>query len=392
MELSELVYIDETGYHYADYPTFLAWRQDEYRAIYGADVYLESDSQDGQLLAIQARADYDTAVLGASVYNSFSPVSAQGTGLARLVKINGLEKQIASYSTVGLTVVGVANTTIANGVAIDTLGQKWNLPELVTIPDGGSISVTATAQEIGAVNAEAGTVTTIFTPTRGWQTVTNPSAATPGAAVESDAALRTRQAGSVANPSLTVFEGTIGAVENVEGVTKVQGYENDSNSTDGDGLPAHSICVVVAGGDDNDIATAIQIHKTPGTDTFGDVTIPTTDSKGMPLDISFQRAVTATINVEITLSANEGWSNDYIDLIKASVAEVINAGRIGAPVLITKLYAPAYLNNIPQGQTYDISLLEISKNSDPVGGSNITLDFDENPVCDPDTDITVNVT
>ncbi|WP_457832781.1 baseplate J/gp47 family protein, partial [Staphylococcus aureus] len=84
---------------------------------------------------------------------------------------------------------------------------------------------------IGAVSAPAGTITTINTPTRGWQSVTNPADAVPGAEVESDAALRSRQKISTAIPSLTVFEGIVGAVAGVSGVTRYRGYENDTNST-----------------------------------------------------------------------------------------------------------------------------------------------------------------
>ena len=50
MAISELIYIDSTGFHYPDYPTILAFYQSAYRAIYGADVYLEADSQDGEWL------------------------------------------------------------------------------------------------------------------------------------------------------------------------------------------------------------------------------------------------------------------------------------------------------------------------------------------------------
>src|SRR4051812_22366331 len=106
MEITDLVYIDDTGYHFADYPTFLAWIQGKYRDIYGADVYLESDSQDGQLLAVIAKGFYDVAALGASVYNSFSPVTAQGVGLSRNVKLNGLSRGIPTKSSVDLVVVG----------------------------------------------------------------------------------------------------------------------------------------------------------------------------------------------------------------------------------------------------------------------------------------------
>ena len=389
MEYTDLVYIDDTGYHYADYPTFLAYYQEKSRGIYGADVYLEADSQDGQWLAVQAKAAYDAAAQGASTYNSFSPSTAQGVGLSRNVKINGLERLVPSYSTVTLTIVGVAGTVITNGVATDSLGQKWNLPLSVTIPNDGDIDVTATAAEVGAVNAEANTITTIFTPTLGWQTVNNSNAATPGSPVESDAVLRVRQSQSTANPSQTVFDGTLGAISNLIGVTKIRGYENDSDVTDGNGLPPHSICCVVAGGTDLAICNTINLHKTPGTDTYGDTTETVYDAHGMPLDISFQRADPATISAIVTISVGVGWSNDYIDLIKAAVAEVLNAGEIGATILLTKLYAPAYLIGTPAGLTFDISSIEIGKDLAPPTAANIDLNFDEDPVCDPDTDVSV---
>lgn len=392
MLITDLVYIDSTGYHFADYPTFLAFLQDEYRAIYGADVYLESDSQDGQFLAVLAKAFYDTAALGASVYNSFSPVTAQGVGLSRNVKINGIRRRSPSNSTADLLVVGQAGTVITAGIAQDALDQKWLLPPVVTIPGGGSITVTATAELVGDISAEANTIDRIFTPTLGWQTVNNPTAATVGAAVETDAELRVRQAQSTAIPSLTVLDGTIGSVANLDGVTKVKGYENDTDITDGNGIPPHSICIVTLGGDDVEIANAIALHKTPGTGTFGDTTETVYDAHGMPLDISFERPTQNIVKVQITLAAGTGWSSDFESLIQQAVADEINSIPIGDTILITKLFAPAYLIGTPPGSTFDIITLEIGFDGDPLGTVNLPQDFDEYAFCDADTDVTVIVT
>jgi uncharacterized phage protein gp47/JayE len=392
MEVSDLVWIDETGYHYADYATFLQWRKEQYQAIYGADVYLEPDSQDGQLLAIQAKADYDFAAQGASTYNSFSPASAQGVGLSRVVRINGISRRAATYSTVDLDIGGTVGTTIINGVAKDSLEQKWNLPPSVVIPMAGTISVTATADQIGAVSAQANTITSIFTPTLGWQTVNNPSAATVGVPVETDAELRARQAVSTANPSLTVLEGTVGGVENVTGVTKVRGYENDTGVTDGNGLPPHSISLVVLGGSSVDVAQEIQLHKTPGTETYGTTSEIVYDSHLMPLEIKFYRPTLVTITIDLTITIDPVlWSSDYETLIKQEMAAYINGLNIGETVLITKLYAPAYLNGSIAGQSYDVDTLEIGKNLDPPDVINIPIDFNELAVCDPDTDISITV-
>lgn len=392
MQITDLVYIDDTGYHYADYPTFLEFRKEQYRAIYGADVYLEADSQDGQYLAILAKADYDTAAQGAATYSSFSPATAQGAGLARVVKINGLTKRVPSKSSVDLVVVGQSGTVITDGIATDALQQKWILPTPTTIPGGGSITVTAMAEKAGAVAAEPNTITTIFTPTRGWQTVNNPSAATPGAPVETDAQLRIRQSHSTANPSLTVLDGQVGAVANLPGVTKVQGYDNDTGSTDANGIPAHKVSLVVTGGDAMAIAETIATHKTPGGGTFGNTTELVYDAHGMPLNISFERSTTAAIQAVVTISAGIGWSNDYITLIENAVAAVINANKIGSTILLTKLYAPAYLLGTPPGLTFDVASIEIGKNSAPPAAANIALAWNEDPVCDPATDVTVVVT
>ncbi len=391
MNLSDLVYINANGYYYADYNSFLEWRKDQYRTIYGADIYLEADSQDGQLVAIQALADYQTAALGASIYASFSPTTAQGVGLSRNVKINGISRLIATKSNVSITIVGTAGTVITNGIVQDSLNQLWDVPT-TTIPTGGTITVIAIAQEFGAVTAAAGTVTRIYTPTRGWQSVTNAAAANAGNPVESDAELRVRQARSVAIPSLTVFDGTIGAIENITGVEKVKGYENQTGTTDGDGIPGHSICVVVLGGTSANIASAILLHKTPGCNTYGNTPIATFDSRGMPITISFQRPTNVSIKVAITISVNANWSSDYITLMQTSVANYINALSIGSTILITKLYSPAYLAGTAADGSFDIASLQIAKGADPLGNVNIDLDFDDNPVCVAASDVTVIVT
>lgn len=391
MDITDLFFIDATGYHFADYPTTLAWLTTQYQNIYGADIYLGADSEDGQIVAIQAKAMYDTGILGASIYNSFSPVTAQGLGLSRLVKINGLSRQVPSNSTADLTIVGQSGTVLTNAVATDSLNQKWNIPT-TTIPGGGSVVATAVADQPGAIAAVANSITTIFTPTLGWQSVNNVAAATPGAPVETDSALRIRQAQSTADPSLTVIDGTTGAIANLPGVTKVRTYENDTETTDANGIPSHEISSCVLGGDATSIANEIALHKTPGAGTFGNTSENVFDAHGMPLVINFNRPTGADIQVSITISTNQGWSDDYIPLIQAAVAAAINPIPIGDPILITQLYAPAYLIGTPPGLTYNISLLQIGLNGGSLGGSDIDLTYNQDPACDPNTDVTVIVT
>lgn len=391
MDVTTLVYIDSTGYHYADYPTFLAFVQGQYRSIFGADIYLGADSMDGQWTAILAQALYDTAALGAANYNSFSPVTAQGIGLSRVVKINGISRNIPTNSSVVLTIIGTAGTVITNGIAVDTLNQQWILSTPITIPPGGSIDVTALAQLQGFVAAEANTVTGIFTPTLGWQTVNNAAAATPGSPVETDAQLRTRQAQSTAIPAQTVIQATKSALANLPGVTGVQPYENVTDSTDGNGLPPHSVCFVVEGGDITQITNVIGLYKTPGTNTYASGTNAQhetyLDPAGLPVPINFYNpAITATIAVQLTIKALTGWDTSFETPIAAAVAALVQSFGIGGTVVYTQIFVAAY-NASPIPNTYYVQGVQINKNGGGFAAANIILAFNEIPVCDPNANV-----
>lgn len=72
--------VDEHGIHKPDFEVVLDYLKGAYRSIYGADVYLENDSQDRQLLGLFATAINDANSMAVAVYNAFSPASAQGRG------------------------------------------------------------------------------------------------------------------------------------------------------------------------------------------------------------------------------------------------------------------------------------------------------------------------
>jgi len=384
-------WIDLDGIHLPSYAEVLEDLRGVYRGIYGQDIYIEDDSQDGQLIAAFALRLYDCYTLAASVYHSYSPASAQGAGLSSVVKTNGIRRRVASYSTADLVIGGQAGAELRNAKAKDTAGRKWLLPANVVIPPAGEITVTATAEDIGDIRASAGEINGIATPIRGWQTVTNPAAAVPGAPVESDAQLRRRQTLSTAIPAVTVFDSTVGAVADLAGVTRYRGYENDTHLTSAIGLPPHSIALVVEGGDNQAIAEAIARKKTPGTGTHGTTTVQVVDRYGLWTDIKFSRPTVATIGVEIDITPLSGYTSGFADDIAAAVAAHINALEIGSTMLITKLYVPANLAGSASGSTFDISEIRIGKDGGTTASANIPLAFDEIPYCDPAADVTINL-
>ena len=389
MEFSELLYLDASGFHYPDYPTTLSWYEDKYRAVFGADVYLGADSQDGQWIAIQALATFQTMQVMAWVYQ-YSPAYAQGDALSRNVKINGLQRLVPTASTALLTLTGTDGTVVTNGIAQDTNGVRWALPTPVTITSGtpGQVVVLGTCQVLGAVRALAGTINKIATPTRGWTSVTNGSEAVEGQPVETDAQLRIRQSESTMIPSLSVMEGIVGAVATVDGVGRHRGYENDTNTTDGDGIPGHTIAIVVESGVADEIAQAIAAKKTAGTGTWGpsgDVTGGTTvtvfDQYGVPTDINFVYATPVPISVEITYTDLPTFVVETESAIANAVVEYVNGLAIGDDVFLNRLFTPANLGNTGIGATFYIDEILISRDGDPVAASNVTIAFNEIPSC-----------
>ncbi|CAJ0737664.1 hypothetical protein R16034_00804 [Ralstonia edaphis] len=322
--------IDASGIRAPAFSDVLQYVIEKYQGIYGSDVYLGSDSQDYQFLVAGIATpinDLNASILAA--YSNFSPATAQNAGLSSVVKINGLKRNTPTNSTVDQVIVGIAGTVITNGVTQDSNSNKWSLPASVTIPPSGTITVTATCQTVGAIQAGIGTVNQIATPTYGWQTVTNLTAAAAGAPVETDSQLKARQAVSTALPSRTVLEGTVGAVWAVPGVTRVTPYENDTKVADANGIPGNNIYLVVEGGDATAIAQAIAAKKTPGTGTYGTTTVSVTDAYGIAHPISFYRPTYDAITCAITLKALAGYTTSIGTAIQNAVAAYVNAVAIG---------------------------------------------------------------
>ncbi|ERT11048.1 baseplate J/gp47 family protein, partial [Photorhabdus temperata] len=228
--------------------------------------------------AIYALAIHDANNAVIAAYNSFSPATATGAALSNNVKINGIARHTSTYSTVDVKLIGAVGTTVKNGIVRDKQGYAWTLPDTVSIGLHGYVIATATCQTKGKITALPGDVTIIGTPTQGWQSVTNLAAAATGQPIELDAALRERQRKSVALPSRTVLDGIQGAISLIPGVVRRRGFENDTNVTDNNGIPPHSIAMIVDGGDAKLIAKTIETKKGPGAGTFGDTEIKIADS------------------------------------------------------------------------------------------------------------------
>lgn len=384
--------VNAQGISAPDYQTILSSITGYFLQIYGADSYLDPDSKDGEMVALVALAIHDANNTAIQVYNSFSPSTAMSDALSRNVKINGIARNGETRSVADLLCAGTAGQTITNGSVRDANNIIWNLPASVTIQPGGQVIATATCATPGAVAAMPGTINQINTPTRGWTSVTNPSAATVGTAVEQDSALRIRQSQSVALPSLTPFAALDGAISNVTGVTRHKLYENDTGSPDANGLPMHSVAAIVDGGDVTAIAQTISGKKGQGVTTFGSTSVVVPDFWGNPHTIYFSRPVPVPVYVSITLKVFSGYTTQVGNDIKTAIAAYINSLLIGDDVLLSRVYSPANLGVTSGGESryYDINSLQIGRSAGSVAAANIVTAYNEAVTCSVDN-ITITV-
>ena len=383
--------VSENGIQAPSYAEILEYFQSQAREIFGQDVDIDADTQDGQLIAIFALALSDVNAQAIATYNQFNPNTAVGVGLDSAVKTNGISRHTATNSTVDLVLIGQAGTVITNGVATDDNENRWLLPDQVIIPVSGEITVTATAEEVGAIEASPNTITQIGTPTLGWQSVNNPTSATVGVAVETDVELRQRQSRSTELPSVSLWEGIIASLLNLEGVTRVSGVKNDEDATSDEGVPGHTISMIVDGGDVDEIGKTIFLKKGEGVGTFGTTQTTYIDTYGFPNVIKFSRPTIVNAYVTLTITPSSTYISTVADEIKQRIADYINSLAIGESVNIARVLSSA-VKDCTTGvdDRFDVTAIVMGEASGSQTAASIPIEWNEAATCDVEN-ITVNL-
>lgn len=375
-------YIDTTGIHV---PTYEDIRDDliaSMKQIFGQDIYLDDDSQDYQQISIFAKKIFDTNSLAVLVYNNRTANTAIGTGLDNLCALVGIKRKPATYSMCQLTINGEPGTVIRNGQASDGT-NLWDLPETVTIPDNGIITVEATSHEKGYIAALPNTINIVVTPVYGWLGVTNTYQSNPGNDAETDASLRARYAISTQAPADSIFESLLASLKQVAGVTKVRGYENDTGVADSNGLPAHSVTFVVEGGDETDVATEIYYKKTPGCYTNGTTAVNLTSPTGNISVIRFYRPTYKTVYVKVLVKKLFGYNDNYATDIKNAIVDYISGLDLAETVYRSILWSVAIgqMGSITSPE-YSVTDIQTSTDGSSYSQADVSMLFNESAFTD----------
>lgn len=284
------------------------------QSIYGADINVDSNSPDGQLINLMAQIKIDLQDLINGIYSQFDVNEALGVQLDSLVALNNIKRKGATFTFQNielttdraLNLQGLdASANDIDGVGFtvaDNIGNQFILLDSQVIAAAGTYTYSFRAKVIGAVTTVANTITNPITIVLGVTGINNPSAASSvGAQGELDSALRIRQAQSTSLGAANNINGLLGAVQNLEGVSSAALYENKTNVTDADGIPSHSIWLIAEGGADLDIADEIAGRLTAGSGMKGATTYDLTLASGQIFTAKFDRPSSENLYIRFNI-------------------------------------------------------------------------------------------
>ena len=337
-------YIDGEGIHIPTYADIMEHLIEEYKRIFGQEIYLGEDTQDYQMLSVFAKSMDDLNALVTQNYNARNPNYATGDALDLLLQLNAISRKKATSSTVTLTLGGDAGTVIPIGSqAIDKDGYIWELQEECTLDANGEGTAKAACTEPGTISADAGAINNVYTPVTGWYTVTNAAVATVGTNTETDAEVRARRNKSVSMNTNGTIDALLRALNALDNVKYVALQENNTNETNELGIPGHSICAIVSGGESYEIATEIWKNKAPGVGTYGNTSVNYIDDSQNTNIINFTRPTNVLVTVTVSLTAGTGYDATRIDpIIKDAIINEIGALGAGKSWGVTMAYKDIY--------------------------------------------------
>lgn len=300
-----------------------------YQTIYGTDINLDQDSPDGQMMNIQIQATLDLQDLLVQVFNGFDPDNAIGAVLDQRVAINGIQRQAGTYSTTNvslsisqaLNLYGLDQDAQEIFTVADNAGNLWQLLTSISIASPGIYPLAFRSAVPGASLTIPNTITVPVTIVLGVDSLNNPSAQSViGVNEESDFKLKIRRQQSVSLASQGYLKGLLAALENINGVSSAFVYENNTDITDVDGVPSHSIWVIVAGtGLAADIAQAIYTKRNAGCGMFGATTFNILQVDGTYFTVRWDVVEAETLYIKFTASSLDGINPPNIPAIRSGL-------------------------------------------------------------------------
>ena len=313
-------------------------------------------------------------------------------GVMPLTYTSGASADLSSVLTGLVAVLSAAGLDVSsNGASI--------VMNLLDNPSSVMLGANLTFAEVGSLvavepieivddEAAIGDLNTIVTLTTGWSRVYNHAAAIVGSGIETDEQFRVSyEAGIYRQGSGTQNSIAANLSESIEGVTYVRVLQNDTDSVK-DGMTPHSIWVVIEGGNEDAIASALHHYKGAGIDTNGS-TVKTVKTGYGDQAIRFSRPRNTYVWVRVSFTQQDASEGQLPIYGEAEIAEAISAQlaklNSGEDVLYQSLYKAIY--SVVGVESAEVKLFHSSNPLDtPTPGqftaTNIPIAMDECAVAD----------
>jgi hypothetical protein len=329
-------YLDTTGVIVPDTATIQAEVEGEYKAVFGQDLVVTANTPQGVLITAETTARANVLRNNAAVANQINPNLAGGVFLDAIWALTGGQRLAASFTTVpGVHLLGLPGMVVPAGSQASLVdGTLFASASAVTLDGGGNGYVEFQAVEAGPVAVNVGALTQIVTAVLGWDTVTNPTAGTPGRSQESDLAARQRRKNTLSLQNVALSLAITSGLYDTPNVRSLQYRENFTKTDatiDGIFLLANSVWACVDGGLDADIAATLLEHKSLGADWNGAVTVNVLDSaSGQTYPVKFDRPTAIPVQARVTVRAG-GTLTDPATAVRKAITDYAAGLQAGEP-------------------------------------------------------------
>ena len=372
--------INQNGFKADSFIEILTRLSTELKDIYGQDINLDQDTQDGQLLGINTTIISDLQDLALYIYNSMDTDFAEGVNLDKLLKLLARTRLPATKSTVDIKLTVNRDVIIPLTYTVsDSNGQEWQIAREQTFSSGMHL-VTFESVDFGAVTAEANTITQQVTIIPEIDNLTNPSSAIPGRDEESDQQLRERRNKILEVNSLSTVGSILGKILTLDNVIDCVVYENDTSVYDAEkDLNAHSLWIIVKGGEVEQITESIVKDKTGGTGLKGNIEDTYIENfirkNGTTREIyhtaKFDRPTEKEIYLKFNVKRRVSTQSIDTENIKNTLANKVF--NIAENVTVTELYATIY----SASTNFIATDLQVSKDNIAFVDNLLIADYDE---------------
>lgn len=295
-----------------------------------------------------------------------------GTGVwldAYVKTYYGITRKQASNGSVTALISGTNGTIIPVGWTAKSGDYEYVTVSEYIIESGGICYAELFAKEAGNFSIDAGTLTTIITPVAGVERITNPYESTSGTNTETDNELRLRAMNSLTYRATSIFDGLLAQIEQLQGVQKVGGYENNTKNTleyKGIMFEPNSIAVVCKGGDLNAIGKVILENKTVGAYVQGDIDIPIYEEVSkQTYTMRIYRPAPKQLKAELKVITNNLTTQDYAAQLQEQIINIINNCRINDGIIPFQIASKISLLNV-QIADFKIGLVSAAATYNPI--------------------------